>query len=274
MPTTDEFEQRPAIRTARDFATFNAYLFPDLNVLKATYYNSPGTGEQPDESVVVENPTGVENIILIHPEQSRGAGQLRIRFMGSRNIVVIGQNSLVRGLVRMHADDCATVLAGDNKQPAIFNITHWSKGTTTFIGRETTSNGSQLVLMGQGASILIGEDCMFSTGIWVKTSDMHAIVDLASGEMINSDGTNARVQIGTHAWIGQNALVVQSLSIGAGAILGANSFLNRSIPDCALFAGTPARQLREGVTWLRSHRLVSDELEVVRNRLGYRAANE
>lgn len=115
---------------------------------------------------------------------------------------------------------------------------------------------------------------MFSTGIWVKTSDMHAIVDLASGEMINSDGTNARVQIGTHAWIGQNALVVQSLSIGAGAILGANSFLNRSIPDCALFAGTPARQLREGVTWLRSHRLVSDELEVVRNRLGYRAANE
>ena len=84
--------------------------------------------------------------------------------------------------------------------------------------------------MGEDARIVVREDCMFSTGIWVKTSDMHAIVDIETGDMVNADPSGGTIEIERHVWLGQDALVVNPLTVGAGAIIGARSFLNRSVP--------------------------------------------
>ena len=170
-------------------------------------------------------------------------------------------SSQVRGVVRVHADDCRTIIGGDNKQPSPFNITHWSRRTLVYIGRGTTSNGANLVAMGEGAAILIAEDCMFSTGIWVKSSDMHTIVDLATDTMVNRYGNAGDIEIGRHVWLGQDVQVTLGVKVGSGAILGAKSLIREDVPEHTLWAGVPARQLRENVTWLRAHVMVPDELE-------------
>jgi carbonic anhydrase/acetyltransferase-like protein (isoleucine patch superfamily) len=175
---------------------------------------------------------------------------------------------MLSGLVRMHADGGMYIVCGDNQQPANFHATLWSRDNTILIAARTTSNGTQLVSMGERASIVIGEDCMFSTGVWMKTSDMHCIVDIETQQIVNKNGNVGDVVLGKHVWIGQDVLVVLGVKIGSGAIVGAKSFVNKDIPDCTLSVGTPARELRSGVTWLRSHAFVASEYAAVRDDLG------
>lgn len=47
------------------------------------------------------------------------------------------------------------------------------------------------------------------------------------------------------AWIGQNAVVCPGVTIGCGAVIGANSVVNRDIPDFCVAAGSPARVVKK-----------------------------
>ena len=50
--------------------------------------------------------------------------------------------------------------------------------------------------------------------------------------------------IGNDVWIGVGAIIRRGVKIGNGAIIGANSFVNKDVPDFAIVAGSPARILR------------------------------
>ena len=48
-------------------------------------------------------------------------------------------------------------------------------------------------------------------------------------------------EIGCDVWVGTNVVVLTGVSIGHGAIIGANSFVNSDVPPYAICVGTPAR---------------------------------
>jgi len=52
------------------------------------------------------------------------------------------------------------------------------------------------------------------------------------------------VQIGNDVWIGQNVTILAGIEIGDGAIIGASSLVNRSVPPYSICAGVPARPIR------------------------------
>lgn len=56
--------------------------------------------------------------------------------------------------------------------------------------------------------------------------------------------TRGEIKIGKDVWIGANVTVNYNLEIFSGAIIGANSFVNKNIPTCEVWAGTPARKLK------------------------------
>ena len=51
------------------------------------------------------------------------------------------------------------------------------------------------------------------------------------------------VVIESYAWIGARAMILPGVTIGTGAVLGANSTATRSIPDYAVYAGVPAKEI-------------------------------
>jgi acetyltransferase-like isoleucine patch superfamily enzyme len=55
----------------------------------------------------------------------------------------------------------------------------------------------------------------------------------------------APVRICRGAWLGQNVVVLPGVTIGAGAVIGANSVVRSDIPARTVAAGTPARVIRE-----------------------------
>lgn len=49
------------------------------------------------------------------------------------------------------------------------------------------------------------------------------------------------VHIGHHAWIASRATILQGVTIGVGAVVGACSLVNNDVDDMAIVAGVPAK---------------------------------
>lgn len=62
-----------------------------------------------------------------------------------------------------------------------------------------------------------------------------------SSELINFKMYNEPAVIGNDVWLGANVVVLQGVKIGNGAIVGANSLVNKDIPDFSIAVGNPAK---------------------------------
>jgi phosphonate metabolism protein (transferase hexapeptide repeat family) len=53
------------------------------------------------------------------------------------------------------------------------------------------------------------------------------------------------VSIGNDVWIGHGAIVLPGRNIGTGAVVAAGAVVTKDVPDYAIFAGNPARMIRQ-----------------------------
>jgi maltose O-acetyltransferase len=52
------------------------------------------------------------------------------------------------------------------------------------------------------------------------------------------------VVIGDNVWIGNRAIILPGVTIGAGAVVGAGSVVTRDVPPFTVVAGNPAKVLK------------------------------
>ena len=117
------------------------------------------------------------------------------------------------------------------------------------IGNYTSTEGRVEFCACESKCINVGEGCMFSHDISVRTTDSHPIFD-ADGKRINEA---KEINIGNKVWIGFQSLILKGASIPDGCIVGARSVVTASM-DCfsnSLIAGHPAKVIRENVSWIR-----------------------
>lgn len=99
-----------------------------------------------------------------------------------------------------------------------------------------------------GGSVVAGPDQLWAADVYVATDDMHRLEDRDTGERINPFG--AHIRIGTHVWLGRDAVVTGHVEIGEGSVVGMRSLVRgQKVPPHSAVAGTPARIVRDGVTW-------------------------
>ena len=111
-------------------------------------------------------------------------------------------------------------------------------------GAGTTIMAAAITLHEAGR-ISFGRDCMLSGDIQMDVSDMHSIIDVASGARINPPRD---IQIGNHVWLGQGVRVLKGVRIGDNSIIGSRAVVTGDIPAGVIAVGVPARVLRSGVT--------------------------
>ncbi|ENH6339743.1 acyltransferase [Burkholderia vietnamiensis] len=117
--------------------------------------------------------------------------------------------------------------------------------TTIEIGRSTTVVESKFFAVERSTSILVGDGCLFSWSIELRTSDWHSLFD-SEGTRINQP---ASVKVGNKVWIGSDVRVLKGVSIGDGAVIGTGSIVTRDVPESSVAVGNPARIVRRGVSW-------------------------
>lgn len=150
---------------------------------------------------------------------------LNINIIGNNNSLFIGKKSNIRGSLDIRQD-----------------------GSKISIGAKTTTAGVYFFAM-EGKSIQIGSDCMFSSAIFIRTSDEHPIVDISSNERINPAKD---VVIGEHVWVGEGVTINKGSYIPGGCIIGTKSIVTKKLSrESSLYTGSPVKLIREGVRWER-----------------------
>jgi acetyltransferase-like isoleucine patch superfamily enzyme len=98
--------------------------------------------------------------------------------------------------------------------------------------------GAGTYLYGNG-NIQMGDDVLIAARTIINTvAHNYSHRDLP----INAQGINtAPVMIENGVWIGLNCTILQGITIGEGAIIGAGSLVNRDVPAYSIVVGTPAR---------------------------------
>lgn len=94
-----------------------------------------------------------------------------------------------------------------------------------------TAIGHNMKLWNFG-DVHIGSFCMIAAGVTVSNGWHDKSTFLP---------TSGPVLIGSGCWIGVNATIIGSVSIGANSIIGAGALVNKDIPPNSIVAGVPAR---------------------------------
>lgn len=131
----------------------------------------------------------------------------------------------------------------------IKNTTFWMQheGSKIIIGNNFTMEGGKLSA-NEGKSILIGNDCMFSNGIDIRNGDGHAIRNL-EGKRLN---TAENIIIGNHVWLCAYAKILKGSLIPDNCIIGNSAVVSSKFKEKnVVYAGIPARKVKENITWTR-----------------------
>lgn len=124
------------------------------------------------------------------------------------------------------------------------------------IGKGFSINENYRIVICDNTSIFIGDDCMFSYDIRLRSNDGHSIFDITTGENINCSyniSRDRKIVIGNHVWIGEGAEILYNTQIGNGSIIGAMSLVKSKIPNNCIAAGVPAKVIRKNIAWSRQY---------------------
>lgn len=166
--------------------------------------------------------SGVDNRIIL--DDFVRLNDCTIRILGSHNTITIGEDSTLNR-TDLH-------LENDHNQ--------------VIIGRRTDLYGPTHAAVIEGTTLKIGDDCMFSGDLHIRTGDSHSVVDLA-GRRINP---SKDIVIGDHVWIGTKVTCLKGVSVRENCIVAATTTLcGRFDQKNAVIAGVPGKVVKTGVNW-------------------------
>lgn len=134
----------------------------------------------------------------------------------------IGSNCTIQDGVRF---EIKNPFSGEN----VINI-----GNRVFVGYGCTFNCT--------SKIIISDDCLIASGTsFADISHLSKVnIPINKQKIISED-----IFIEEDVWIGTGCIILKGVSIGKGSIIGAGSLVNKSIPSNQIWAGIPAKYIRE-----------------------------
>ena len=110
---------------------------------------------------------------------------------------------------------------------------------TIVIGNDVEVGSLTTVCRGTLSNTILRDGCKIDDHVHIAHN-----VDIGEDAFVIACAeVSGGVKIGPRAWIAPNASILNQLSIGAGAVVGLGSVVIKSVPDGAVVAGNPAKQL-------------------------------
>lgn len=112
----------------------------------------------------------------------------------------------------------------------------------TTVGNECFINTNTIVTKSK-----IGSYCSIGSNVVIGPGEHDFTKCSTSGKFYHdayAELTKKPCEIGNDVWIGTYAIVMRGVSVGNGAVIGANSVVTKDVPDFAIVAGVPAKVLK------------------------------
>ncbi|MCL1943766.1 MAG: acyltransferase [Candidatus Azobacteroides sp.] len=186
---------------------------------------------------------GKRNKIINHGK----FGGVKFDIEGDDNRIEIAKGAVLDGVKVLIRGNNHTVILDENC--AYKNGQIWMEGSGCRIklGKNTSIESAFLAALKTDKSIEIGDNCLISYNVEIRTGDSHSIIDSGSKERINPD---RNIVIGNHVWIGSHVSVLKGVHIADNAVIGTYSLVTKDVPPNSVVGGSPAKVLKENINWL------------------------
>ena len=115
------------------------------------------------------------------------------------------------------------------------------------IGDNNKMCGKVHMGIAEGTKLEIKDDCLFSSEIYITTTDSHSIIDITTGQRVNP---SQNVLICNHVWVGHKATILKGVSIADNAIIGSGAIVSRTVGETnVIVAGNPAKVVKRNIDW-------------------------
>ncbi len=187
----------------------------------------------------------------------------------SMEYLVSGNDLIKRLPEREYCDEFHNIIQFDETVPSNIVIHFTGKNNLLKIGKNLSVNHLEIHFGNKGfceignntsivqaacmvsdAELKIGEDCMLSCGIVIRTHDDHHIFDLLTHQRLN---VPRDVIIEDQVWVGYDVMLLAGAHVGNGSVVGAGAVTSSSFGEHVLIAGCPAKAVRENVCWSRDN---------------------
>ena len=173
--------------------------------------------------------------------------------VGTASSVLLNRGITIIGEARWNICKYSKLEIGDRGR---FSNGSISLGINTLlkIGNDFSIGYQYNFVLYEQTSIFIGEDCMFSYDIYLRSNDGHSIFDIKTGKNINTTNDiskSRKIIIGNHVWIGMRSTILYNSIIGDGTIIGASSLVKGTIPNNCIAAGVAAKVIKTDIAWSR-----------------------
>lgn len=174
----------------------------------------------------------------------------------------------------MNSDKKRIELANDNEClikdcfPEGLTLCIWGKNNKIYLGEHISVNENLKIVLGTNSvvrlgdnlrvtssiitasygTVSIGNDCLFSSNVFIRNTNGHHIFEKNSKERID---VPTDCIIHDNVWLCENVSLLSGSEIGKGSIVGANSVTSSSFDEHLIIAGNPARIIRRDVVWSR-----------------------
>jgi len=208
---------------------------------------------------------GLRNIIEIEPGSV--FSQSKIIINGNDNIIKLGTANEYRLLViNLKGNEKKVEIKCSIKNIRSFKFTSIRGDQQSLTIGENFSCGGIEIQMNDGYEhCTIGDNCLFSSGIKLRTSDGHSVVDLATGKATN---TPKNVVIGNRVWVSEDVYFNKGSTVSDDSVVAAKAVVTKCFEQPnVIIAGFPAKVIKENIKWDRRmpsefNRSVNDNLEL------------
>ncbi len=179
------------------------------------------------KNIVLNNTTisfsGTNNILYLNTEKTIVLEDCDIEFNGNNSLIYLNEN--------FHKY-CLKVFINNNN--------------VLYFGKNNYFNKVLQCIISEEKNVIIGDNCLFSTNICMRTADPHLMYSMKTKRRINYSKS---IYIGDHVWIGQDVIVLKGAKIGSGSIIGAKSLISTKFPSNCVGGGIPAKVIKKKVFW-------------------------
>lgn len=120
------------------------------------------------------------------------------------------------------------------------------------VGRYTVINGPNTVIHTKIHPVEIGSFCSIAKDVSIQEYD-HDVSRISTyyfrsnifqEDKIHEHISRGPIKIGNDVWIGTKAVILSGVTIGNGAVIGANAVVTRDVPAYAIVGGAPAKVIK------------------------------
>lgn len=168
---------------------------------------------------------------------------------GKNNVIIVGRKArLFNCKIKIIGDGNRLEIKGGST--IISNTSFWMQhgANEIVIGHDTTIEGAHMAAI-ECTKISVGDDCMFSNDIEIRTGDSHSIVDIAEQKRINP---SEDVIIGSHVWLTAHVRILKGAAVPNNCIVANSAVVAKKFDKKnSLYAGIPARHIKDNISWDR-----------------------